>query len=158
MFVMAGNEQPSFDVDINGVFYQLHEVAMKNSQAVAVQYGFAVANTGVDEKGKRYFGSGEYDIACWIDPVGPKFADRSRYYAEDSTALREDCFKVIQKYVEFFASDTYSKALRPDQLEPLRGETLSEKKIDYSVSLLENLFGEEDGDTADEPEPKENTS
>lgn len=104
-----GRQKPVFDIDINNVYYQLHETAMENSKGAARAIGCVIMNTGVNEKGKSYFGSGQYDVQCVLDSEDKEYQARVIRAQDDVAKFKKSCFDVMKKYVEFFLSDAAEK-------------------------------------------------
>jgi len=140
------------DIDINSIFYQLHEAALENSKDAEVE----VFNTGVDEVQKTYTGSGEYFICVSSTDPSSLSGDLDKSKALD----------VAKKYVKFFCGDETSSKLDEKMLMPIKegekikrkgdggsddGEDVSEA-ITYDYSLLTQLFDndqeEDDGTQA----------
>lgn len=128
---------PSLDIDINNIFYQLHEAALENSKDLEIE----IYNTGVDEQAKTYTGSGEYFICASSTDPDSLSADLDKTQA----------FEVLKKYVQFFCGDETASNLDEKMLMPIKeGEKVQRRKdgekddvseaITYDYSLLTQLF------------------
>ena len=137
------------DIDINNIFYQLHEAAVTQAKAEAPQLEFY--NTGVDEESKvpSFTGSGQYFICAAAKDeksVGPTGLDK------------KSAFNALEKYVEFFCGEETAKKISIDQLEPIEvGQKIKRKKPDgedgeenVKESLLAELFEDEEDDVLEE--------
>lgn len=137
------------DIDINNIFYQLHEAAVTQAKAETPELEFY--NTGIDEESKvPYFtGSGQYFICAvakdekTVDPAGLN---------------KTSTFKALKKYVEFFCGDESANKISKDQLEPIEvGQKIKRKKSDseddeksVEESLLAEFFEDEEDDVLEE--------
>lgn len=137
------------DIDINNIFYQLHEAAVTQAKAEVPELEFY--NTGVDEESKvhSFTGSGQYFIC----------AAAKDEKSVDSTGLdKKNTFKALKKYVEFFCGEETAKKISIDQLEPIEvGQKIKRKKPDgedgeenVKESLLAELFEDEEDDVLEE--------
>jgi len=152
--------KPVVDIDINEIFFHLHEIAKKQGEETSKR--LVISNMSVDEKGKT-FESAQSDIRCTLKPENMNDLNSVNADKKQLDAFKQECFNAIQKYAEFFfgqkilisgkAKDLKS-ALAIDRLIPVYvQQPVKESKVDWRKPLLENLFVTE----ADDPVPGEST-
>lgn len=140
------------DININNIFYQLHEAAVEQAQTAAPDLVFY--NTGVDEEKQdpAFMGSGQYFVCA---------AAKDEKSILDNGIDKSAVFAAIKKYVEFFCGTESANAIKEDQLEPIEvGQKIKRKRsnpedgeeenVDESLawkhSLLDRLFEHLDED------------
>lgn len=139
------------DININNIFYQLHEAAVEQAQTAAPDLVFY--NTGVDEEKQdpAFMGSGQYFVCAAAKD------EKSIVNGINKSAV----FAAIKKYVEFFCGIESANVIKEDQLEPIEvGQKIKRKRsnpedgeeenVDESLawkhSLLDRLFEHLDED------------
>ena len=138
------------DIDINNIFYQLHETAVERAKSFAAD--FEIYNTGINEELKvpSFTGSGQYFICI---------AAKDETTIPDSGVQKNDVFEAFKEYIKSFCDAESANNLNEDQLEPIEvGQKIKHKKNDseeneknVDESLLSELFGtDEDDDTIEE--------
>lgn len=142
----------NIDININNIFYQLHEAAVEQAQTAAPDLVFY--NTGVDEEKQEpaFMGSGQYFVCA---------AAKDEKSVPDTGIDKSAVFAAIKKYVEFFCGAESANAIKEDQLEPIEvGQKIKRKRsnpedgeeenVDESLawkhSLLDRLFEHLDED------------
>ena len=136
---MADKTKPLVDIDINNIFFQLHQIASQRAKEAASNID--ITNLGVDTKNETYVGTGDFlIIASAKDLKNPGEADK----------LKGDCLKAINAYTEFFIDkkNFTESDLNVLQMSVPKDSTKTEStRFDFTMSLLENLF---EADTSDD--------
>ena len=136
---MADKTKPLVDIDINNIFFQLHQIASQRAKEAASNID--ITNLGVDTKNETYVGTGDFlIIASAKDLKNPGEADK----------LKGDCLKAINAYTEFFIDkkNFTESDLNVLQMSVPKDSTKTEStRFDFTMPLLENLF---EADTSDD--------
>ena len=129
---MADKIRPLLDIDINNIFFQLHQIATEQAKKVASN--IVITNLGVDTQNETYVGSGEFlIIASAEDLKNPGEPDK----------LKRKCLDALNAYVEFFIDkkDIKESDLNEIQMTVPKTDAKTESvKFDFTMPLLENLF------------------
>ena len=129
---MADKIRPLLDIDINNIFFQLHQIASEQAKKVASD--IVITNLGVDTQNETYVGSGEFlIIASAEDLKNPGEQDK----------LKSKCLDALSAYVGFFIDkkDIKESDLNEIQMTVPKTDTKTESvKFDFTMPLLENLF------------------
>ena len=129
---MADKIRPLLDIDINNIFFQLHQIATEQAKKAASD--IVITNLGVDTQNETYVGSGEFlIIASAEDLKNPGEPDK----------LKRKCLDALNAYVEFFIDkkDIKESDLNEIQMTVPKTDTKTESvKFDFTMPLLENLF------------------
>ena len=137
---MADKIRPLVDIDINNIFYQLHQIAVEQAKEAASD--IVVTNLGIDTENETYVGAGDFLlIAAAKDLKNPGEED----------ALKKNCLKAINAYAEFFIdkknfSESDLNALQ--MIVPKEDAETESTKFDFSMPLLENLFEASENDVS----------
>lgn len=121
------------DININNIFYQLHEAAVEQAQAASPDLVFY--NTGVNEENQApaFMGAGQYFVCA---------AAKDEKSVPDAGVDKNVVFNAIKKYVEFFCGSESANVIKPEQLEPIEvGQKIKRKR-----SNLEDDEGSEEVD------------
>ena len=119
------------DININNIFYQLHEAAVEQAQTAAPDLVFY--NTGVDEEKQEpaFMGSGQYFVCA---------AAKNEKSVPDTGIDKSTVFSAIKKYVEFFCGAESANVIKEDQLEPIEvGQKIKRKRSNPEDSEEENV-------------------
>ena len=129
---MADKIRPLLDIDINNIFFQLHQIATEQAKKAASD--IVITNLGVDTQNETYVGSGDFlIIASAEDLKNPGEPDK----------LKNKCLDALNAYVEFFINkkDIKESDLNEIQMTVPKTDTKTESvKFDFTMPLLENLF------------------
>ena len=129
---MADKIRPLLDIDINNIFFQLHQIATEQAKKAASD--IVITNLGVDTQNETYVGSGEFlIIASAEDLKNPGEPDK----------LKSKCLDALNAYVKFFIDkkDIKESDLNEIQMTVPKTDTKTESvKFDFTMPLLENLF------------------
>ena len=129
---MADKIRPLLDIDINNIFFQLHQIATEQAKKAASD--IVITNLGVDTQNETYVGSGEFlIIASAEDLKNPGEPDK----------LKSKCLDALNAYVEFFIDkkDIKESDLNEIQMTVPKTDAKTESvKFDFTMPLLENLF------------------
>ena len=124
------SEKPVIDIDINEIFYKLHEVALE--QAKKVSPDIDIQNLGVDDKAKNYEGAGEFLIVTRAKDEQKNIPDKSKFV------------EVIKKYVEFFVGKEIADKVQDNDCQPIEVQIQKESFVDARRPMVESLFLKED--------------
>ena len=124
------SEKPVIDIDINEIFYKLHEVALE--QAKKVSPDIDIQNLGVDDKAKNYEGAGEFLIVTRAKDEQKNIPDKSKFV------------DVIKKYVEFFVGKEIADKVQDNDCQPIEVQIQKESLVDARRPMVESLFLKED--------------
>lgn len=126
-------QKPIIDIDINEIFYKLHEVALE--QAKAASPDIDIQNLGVDDKAKNYEGTGDFMIVARAKDEQKGIPDKSEFV------------KTIKKYVEFFVGKDIADKVKDDDCQSVDVQIQKESFADAHLPLVESLFLKEDNKT-----------
>ena len=129
--------KPIAKIDINNIFFQLHEIASQQANSGKVE----VTNLGVDPDKKTFTGPGEMLLVACAKESGD---------IDDN--LKKNCLVALQTYVEFFASKDVSSKIKEEDLTPIERKTdkkdktkkKKEESAEWKSSLLSKIFEDVD--------------
>ena len=135
---MADKTRPLVDIDINNIFFQLHQIATKQASDAAPDV--VVANLGVDTQNETYVGPSKEGF---LIIAGAK--DLKNLVAADK--LKQECKDAINAYTEFFIDRkdfTESDFNELTMSVPKQTTKAESVKFDYTMPLIEKLFEADD--------------
>lgn len=119
--------EPVIDININVIFYMLHELAA--AEAKKVNSSIEIENIAVNEKDKTFVGPGEYLLIAKVKDENDDIPDVQMF------------LDVLCKYVEFFCGEDESKKIKKEQLKDIKIQVQSESICHSCIKPLhETIF------------------
>lgn len=119
--------EPVIDIDINVIFYMLHELAV--AEAKKVNSSIEIENIAVNTQDKTFVGPGEYLLIAKL------------INEDEDTPDIQVFLDVLCKYVEFFCGEDEAKKIKKEQLKDIKITVQSESIHPTCIKpLCETLF------------------